>query len=163
MLGLTSLGVLHTAVGVVAVAAGLVAILRDGAISARNLVGRIYVVMTVVTCVTAFGIFEHGGFGKAHGLGVVTLVVLAVAVGAEYADLFGRASPYVETVGYSATLLFHAIPAITEASTRLPPAAPLVASQEAPALRVATVVLLVVFLIGARLQVRRRRAAPGGR
>ncbi len=35
--------------------------------------------MTILTCVTGFGIFQHGGFGKAHMLGIITLVVLAIA------------------------------------------------------------------------------------
>ena len=31
---------------------------------------------TVITCLTGFGIFRHGGFGNPHVLGVVTLIVL---------------------------------------------------------------------------------------
>jgi len=90
-------------------------------------------------------------------LGIVTLVVLAVAAVAGYSRLFGRASPYVETVSYSVTFFFHWIPAIAETSTRLPLGAPLLASPEAPELQAATAALFVVFLIGATLQVRRLR------
>lgn len=111
------------------------------------------------TCATAFGIFQHGGFGNAHVLGVITLVVLGIAAVAGQSHLFGRASRSVETVGYSATFFFHCIPAITETSTRLPPASPLVANADAPALQMATGVLFVAFLVGATLQVRRLRAA----
>jgi uncharacterized membrane protein len=157
MLGLTPLGTIHTAVSLIAMAAGLIALVRDKEISPRNRVGQVYVIMTVLTCLTGFGIFQHGGFGKPHVLGIVTLVVLAVAAVAGYSRLFGRASPYVETVSYSATFLFHMIPAITETSTRLPLGAPLLASPEAPELQAATAALFVVFLIGATLQVRRLR------
>jgi len=159
MLGLTSLGVFHTAISLIALVAGLIALVRDKQISPRNLLGKVYVVTTIVTCVTAFGVFQHGGFGKPHVLGIVTLVVLGVAAVAGNSSLFGRASRYVETVSYSATFFFHLIPTITETSTRLPPGAPLVANADAPALQVATGVLFVAFLIGATLQVRRLRAA----
>jgi hypothetical protein len=91
-------------------------------------------------------------------LGVLTLVVLVVAAVARYSKVFGGGSPYVETISYSATFFFHLIPSITETSTRLPLGAPLVASQEAPELQVATAALFVLFLIGATLQVLQLRA-----
>ncbi|MEP7044500.1 MAG: hypothetical protein ABI843_15650 [Dokdonella sp.] len=158
MFGLTQLGVLHTAISLIAVGAGIVALLREGLITSRDTVGMIYVIATVLTCLTGFGIFQHGGFGKAHLLGVVTLIVLGVAAVAEYTRAFGRLGMQVATVSYSATFLFHWIPAITEASTRLPPGEPLLPSADAPELQIASGVLVVVFLLGALLQLRRLRA-----
>ena len=158
MLGLTPLGTIHTAISLIAVAAGLIALIGDKEISPRNLVGKIYVITTILTCLTGFGIFQHGGFGKPHALGIITLVVLGVAAVAGYTRLYGRASPYIETVSYSATFLFHMIPGITETTTRLPLGAPLLPDADAPALKTATAVLVVVFLIGAAFQVRRIRA-----
>jgi len=147
---LTPLGTFHTAISLIAVVAGVIAFVRDKEISPKNLVGRIYVTTTVITCLTGFGIFQHGGFGKPH--------VLGVAAVAGNSRLFGRASPYVETISYSATFLFHMIPGITETSIRLPLGAPLVANADAPALQVATGVLFAAFLIGATLQVGQLRA-----
>jgi hypothetical protein len=161
MLGLTPLGTIHTAISLIAVAAGFIALIRDKEISPRNRVGQVYVIMTVLTCLTGFGIFEHGGFGKPHVLGIVTLAVLGVAAVAGYTRLYGRASPYVETISYSATFFLHWIPAITETSTRLPLGAPLVANADAPELQAAAGALFVLFLIGATLQVRRLRARLG--
>jgi uncharacterized membrane protein len=158
MFGLTPLGTIHTAISLIAVAAGLIAFVRDKEISPKNWVGKIYIITTVLTCLTGFGIFQHGGFGKPHALGIITLVVLGVAYVAGYTKLYGRLSPYIETVSYSATFLFHLIPGITETTTRLPLGAPLLPNADAPALKVATAVLVVVFLIGAALQVRRLRA-----
>jgi hypothetical protein len=162
MFGLTPLGVIHTAISLIAVAAGLVALIRDREISPRNSLGKIYVLTTVITCLTGFGIFQHGGFGKPHVLGIITLVVLGVAALAGYTKLFGRASPYLETVSYSATFLFHWIPAITETTTRLPLGAPLLANADAPELKTATGVLVVLFLVGATLQVLALRARRAG-
>ncbi len=158
MLGLTPLGTIHTAISLIAVAAGLIALIGDREISPRNLVGKIYLITTILTCLTGFGIFQHGGFGKPHALGIITLVVLGVAAVAGYTRLYGRASPYIETVSYSATFLFNMIPGITETTTRLPLGAPLLPDADAPALKTATAVLVVVFLIGAAFQVRHIRA-----
>jgi uncharacterized membrane protein len=158
MFGLTELGTFHTAISLIAVIAGLIALVRDQAISPKNLAGKIYITATVVTCLTGFGIFQHGGFGKPHVLGIITLLVLAVAAIAGRTKAFGRASPYVETVAYSATFLFQWIPAITETSTRLPLGHPLLASADDPALQAATGVLLLLFLVGAVMQVRSLRA-----
>jgi uncharacterized membrane protein len=81
MFGLTPLGVVHTAMSLVAVAAGFIALVRDRRISPGNMLGKVYVIATALTCLTGFGIFQHGGFGKPHVLGIITLVVLGVAWG----------------------------------------------------------------------------------
>jgi uncharacterized membrane protein len=158
MLGLTPLGTVHTTISLIAVVAGLIALVRDKEITLKNLVGKIYVTTTVITCLTGFGIFQHGGLGKPHVLGIITLAVLGVACMAETSRLFGDASPYVATIGYSATFFFHMIPGITETSTRLPLGAPLAANPDEPALQAAVGVMFIVFLIGATLQVRQLRA-----
>src|SRR6267154_3809253 len=118
--GLTYLGVFHTILSFIALGVGAVALIRDGKIDWDNMTGKIYVITTMIVCLTGFGIFQHGGFGKPHALGVVTLIVLGVAFAAGYTKLYGRLSPYIETVSYSATFLFHLIPGVTETTTRLP-------------------------------------------
>ncbi len=157
--GLTTLGVVHTAISLVAVVAGFIAFARYKEITLRTLAGRWYVWTTVLTCLTGFGIFQHGGFGKPHALGIITLVALAVAAAAGKRKLGGW-SRYIEAVAYSATFLFHWIPAITETSTRLPLGAPWLASPEAPELKAATGVLLVLYLVGVTLQILRLRGQP---
>jgi uncharacterized membrane protein len=158
--GLTQLGVIHTLISLIAVAAGILALVRYKEISPKTLAGKVYVITTVLTCVTGFGIFQHGGFGKPHALGIITLVVLGLAAFAGSTKVFGRAARYVETISYSATFLFHWIPAITETTTRLPLGNPLLPNADAPELQVAAGVLFVVFVIGAALQARRIYAKP---
>src|SRR5882724_4429246 len=120
MLGLTTLGVFHTAISLVAVAAGFFALVRDKEISWRNGVGKLYVVTTVITCLTDFGIFQHGRAGKPHALGIITLVALVVAGIAGDSRSFGRIARQVEIVSYSAAFLVDWVPAVTETTTRLP-------------------------------------------
>ena len=91
MFGLTNLGAVHTLISLVAVAAGIVSFVRYGSISLRTSVGLVYVVTTVLTCLTAFGLFRTGAFGPGHAIGVLTLIVLAFAVLVEKGAIAGRA------------------------------------------------------------------------
>jgi len=159
MLGLTTLGIIHTGISLVALAAGMIALARDQEISPRSFVGKLYIWTTVLVCLTGFPIMQHGGFGKPHVLGILTLVVLIVA-GLAGKSRFGRASRYVEVVSYSATFFFHWIPTVVETTTRLPVGAPLITNRDGPELQAATGVLFLLFLIGATLQIRRLRS-PG--
>jgi len=162
MFGLTSLGLVHTALSLVAVIAGAKALLRDREISPATGAGRVYVWFTIATCITGFGIFQHGGFGKPHALGVMTLVVLALAGMARRGWAFGRLARYVATIGYSLTFFFHMVPGLTETLTRLPLGKPLIASPEDPTLQALYGLCFLLFLIGAGLQARRLRATRPG-
>src|SRR2546422_1696272 len=100
MFGLTPLGTFHTAISLIAVVAGFVALARDKEISTRSAAGSLFFWGTVITCLTGFGIFQHGGFGKPHVLGIVTLIVLGVAVGARAASALRRGSRGLSTLGH---------------------------------------------------------------
>ena len=157
MFGLTPLGVVHTAISLVALAAGIWALVRDHRILPGSTLGRVYIWTTVLTCLTGFGIFQHGGFGKPHALGVLTLIVLAVALAAPRVAALGRAAPYLQTLGLSLTFFFHLIPGATETFTRLPMGAPVFSSPEDPTLQKIVGALFLGYVIGAVLQARRLR------
>lgn len=155
---LTVLGAFHTAIGLFAVATGVAAFVRHGAIAPTTSGGRLYVGSTLITVLTGFFIFRHGGFGNPHILGVVTLIVLGVAFAAGQTKAFGRFSTYVETVAYSLSFFLHFIPGTAESLTRLPLGAPLAPNPEAPIVKSIVGVFFVVFLIGATWQVLKLRS-----
>lgn len=159
MLGLTTIGVVHTAVSLVAVAAGIYAFFRDKEILPRNGLGKVYLWTTVFTCLTGFFIFQHGGFGKPHALGIITLLVLALAWVAGSTRVFGRAGRYIEAVSYSLTFFFHMIPGFTETFTRLPVDAPIFSGPDDPSLQKVIGMVFLLFLVGVFLQVMRLRRA----
>jgi hypothetical protein len=84
----------------------------------------------------------------------MTLLALVIGTVAATTKLFGRLSRYVRAVSYSATLLFHSIPAVTDGLLRLPVGDPFATSIEDPVLRTSYVTLLVLFLVGVSLQLR---------
>ncbi len=154
MFGLTPLGIIHTLISLVAVATGAMLLTHNKRIAYGNPTGRIYVWTTIITCLTGFGIYQHGGFGKAHVLGIITLIVLGIAWWAETQNnSFGKRTPYIEVVAYSVTFFFHLVPGVTETATRLPLDAPLASSPEDANIQAAIGVCFLLFLIGATWQV----------
>lgn len=161
MFGITPFGMFHTVVSLIALFAGLIALVRYREIDYGHLLGKVYVWFTIGSCVTGFFIFRHGGFGKPHALGVITLLVLFTALAADRKATFGRLSRYVAAIGYSLTVFFHLIPGFTETATRIPEGRPLVSGPDAPELQAAVGAAFLVFLAVALLQalrIRRQRA-----
>ena len=160
MLGLTALGTIHTLISLVALGAGAVALWRYKEVSSRTASGQMFIGGTVLSCLSGFGIFQHGGFGNPHILAVITLVVLAVALAAERASRFGAWSRYIATVSYSLSVFFHFVPGTVETLTRLPAGAPYLASPDDPKAQPILGFFFLLFLVGATLQLRRLRATP---
>ncbi|GAB2851434.1 hypothetical protein GCM10027277_19650 [Pseudoduganella ginsengisoli] len=149
MSGITLFGTFHTVIGLGAVIAGARALLRDGAIRTTSSMGKVYAGLTLVTSVSALAIFHHGGFGVAHVLALITLATMALAA---LAQRFGKTTAAM--LAWSATYLFHWVPAVTETLTRVPAFGPL--TVESPAVKNAHATLLVLFLAGATWQFLRR-------
>jgi uncharacterized membrane protein len=158
MFGLTQLGAVHTLISLVAVAAGVVCFVRYGAISLRTRAGGVYVVATVLTCITAFGLFRTGAFGPGHAIGVLTLIVLAFAVLVEKRAQVGTTPKAIEVVSYTTTFFLHMIPAINETTTRLPSSAPLASGPNDPVILALVGVALALYVAGAAVQVLRLKA-----
>ena len=162
MFGLTTLGTIHTAISIVAVIAGFVALAQAREITNRTMAGRVFVIGTILTCLTGLPIFRHGGFGPPHALAILTLIVLAVAYAGERSKL-GRVSRYGAVLGYSFSLFLHFIPATVETLTRLPAGAPYLANPDDPKAQPIIGVFFVIFVIGAAMQfLRLRRSRNAG-
>jgi len=148
------LGWFHTAMGIIALVSGGFTLAKFKEISLQTRSGQIYLAATLITAGTALAIFQRGEFGPGHALAVLTLAALAVGTVAATTTLFGKFSRYVRALSYSATLLFHCIPAITDGLLRLPVGDPVLTSIEDPILKMCYMGLLVLFLLGASFQLR---------
>ncbi len=148
------LGWFHTAMGVIALLTGGFTLSRFREIRLQTRSGQVYLAATLVTAATALAIYQRGEFGPGHLLAVMTLLALAVGTVAATTTLFGRFARHVTALGYTSTLLFHCVPAVTDALMRLPVGDPVVASITDPILRTCYLVLLVLYLAGISLQLR---------
>lgn len=154
------IGWFHTVMGVAALVSGVIALIRYKEIGLKSRSGQIYLAATLVTAATALVIYQHGTFGPGHALAILTLLALAVGFVAEKMKPFGKLSRYIQAISYSATLLFHSIPAITDGLLRLPVGDPVLTSIEDPVLKVGYLVLLVLYIVGVTLQIRWIRRHP---
>jgi len=150
---MTLLGWFHTVLGVGAVLSGFYTVAKYRVISLAQPSGKLYALLTLVVAGSALGIYNQGGFGIAHILALLTLAALACGVVMEKTRLFGAASKYFQALGYTSTLLFHMIPAITDFLRRLPIGDPFIDSFEDPLLGQFHLAFLVVFVLGLVSQV----------
>jgi uncharacterized membrane protein len=149
---MTLLGWFHTVLGVLAVLSGFYTLYKYRVISLKEASGKLYIFVTLVVAGSALGIYNQGGFGVAHVLAVLTLIALAGGVIMEKTNLFGSFSKYFQALGYTSTLLFHMIPAITDFLRRLPVGDPFIDSFEDPLLINFHLAFLIIYLVGIILQ-----------
>ena len=147
------LGWLHTILGIGALMSGFYTLIKYRVVTLAHQSGKLYVLLTLIVAGTALGIYNQGGFGIAHNLAVLTLVALAGGVVMEKTRLFGSLSKYCQALGYSSTLLFHMIPAITDFLRRLPVGDPFIDTLEDPLLRQFHLAFLAIFVVGIIAQV----------
>ena len=145
---MTMLGWFHTVLGVVAVLSGFYTLYKYRMISMKEGSGKLYVYVTLLVAGSALGIYNQGGFGIAHILAVLTLIAIAGGVIMEKVKLFGSFSKYFQALGYTSTLLFHMIPAITDFLRRLPVGDPFVDSLEDPLLINFLLAFLLIYFVG---------------
>lgn len=147
------LGWFHTILGIGALVSGFYTLIKYRVVTLAHRSGKLYALLTLIVAGTALGIYNQGGFGIAHNLAVLTLVALAGGVVMEKTRLFGSFSKYCQALGYSSTLLFHMIPAITDFLRRLPVGDPFIDTLEDPLLRQFHLAFLAIFVVGVIAQV----------
>jgi uncharacterized membrane protein len=149
---ITLFGWFHTIIGIAALLTGVYSLVKYKVIRLRQASGKTYVMCTLITATSALGIYHQGGFNPAHMLAILTLLALLVGTVAEKTGVFGKLSPYLQAASFSATFLFHMIPAITDGLMRLPVDSPIVTTIEDPLLRGFYLAFLVAYLVGLSAQ-----------
>ena len=77
---LSVLGIIHTIISVLAIIVAVMALFRHGKINPGEGAGRLYVILTIITCLTGFPIMKTGHPSAGHVLGIIILVILPIAV-----------------------------------------------------------------------------------
>ncbi|MEM7277475.1 MAG: hypothetical protein AAF385_05050 [Pseudomonadota bacterium] len=145
---ITLLGWFHTIIGVIALVAGFYTLAVNKIITLRQHAGQIYLALTFITAITALMIYNQGGFGPAHILAILTLLALVAGFLVTRISALTKIAAYFQAFCFSATLLFHMIPAITDGLLRLPVGDPILTTIHDPLLRKFYLLFLVTFLVG---------------
>lgn len=149
---MTWLGWFHTIMGAIAILTAAYTLYQHRVIRAADAPGRAYLLMTLLVAGSALAIYNQGGFGVGHWLAVLTLIALFAGYVFERFAPIGKLSIYLQTGAYSATVLFHMIPAITDFLRRLPVGDPFVDSLDAPLVRGFHLAFLAAFVLGVLAQ-----------
>ena len=134
MAEITLVGWFHTILGILSIGTVIYTIAKYKIIKSTTRSGQIYLIATLITAISALTIFQNGGFNIAHLLAIATLLAVVVGWLAEKKRIVGGLSPYLQAASYSATFLFHMIPAITDGLRRLPVNDPVVTDVADPLL-----------------------------
>ena len=156
-MGLSNLGIFHTIIGIIAIIAGLVSFVKYGKINLAGLSGKIYFYGTIITSLTALGIFRHGGFNPGHA-GSILVCILVLAAFVLFARKKGNNSArYFEDFCLSFSFFLSLLPTVNETFTRIPIGHPLAKDIKDPVIGRTLLVLFILFITGFVYQFRKQR------
>ena len=160
-LGMTTLGALHSIISLVGIISGFVVVF--GMFDAKRLDGwtATFLVTTVATSVTGFA-FPFGVWLPSHKIGILSLVVLAVAIVARYVRHLAGAWRWMYVVCSLVALYFNVFVLVVQLFRRVTVLQQLAPTQSEPPFAVAQIVVLLFFVwIGVRAVKELSAAADG--
>ena len=146
MSGMTAFTIVHVVLSLVGIVSGLVVV--AGLISARRLDGwtLLFLVTTVATSVTGFGFpFDH--LLPSHVVGLISLVVLAVAILARYLRHLAGAWRTAYVIGTVLALYLNVFVLIVQAFRRVPALAAMAPTQSEPPFLFAQLLVMALFVV----------------
>ena len=155
---LSVLGIIHTAISIIALLVAFYALFRSGKLDPATGPGKLYIWLTVLTCVTAFPIMKTGHFTPGHYVAITILTLLPLGVYVKSLRIFGKLADYVQIIFLSTTLFLSMIPTIVETLTRLPISHPLADGPNAPIIQNGLTALALLYFIGVIYQLVKLRA-----
>ncbi|MGZ3754365.1 MAG: hypothetical protein ACXVAY_00100 [Mucilaginibacter sp.] len=150
---LSILGIIHTAISILAILAAIATLFSYGKITPTTGPGKLYILLTIITCVTGLPIMKTGHPTGGHYLGILILILLPIGIYAKPLRIFGKLADYAQVIILSATLFFSFVPAIIETLTRLPISHPLADSPNSPIVQTGLLILVFLFITGVLYQV----------
>jgi hypothetical protein len=156
-MSLATYTLVHVLISLVGIASGLVVLF--GLITARRLEGwtALFLATTVATSVTGFGFpFDH--LLPSHIVGLLSLVVLAIAIAARYAFHLRGAWRHVYVVSAVLALYLNVFVLVVQSFLKIPAFRALAPKQTEPPFVVSQGIVLVLFVVLAVVAAIRFRA-----
>ena|SRR5450755_2945850 len=138
--------IIHTLISLVAIFAGF--FILFGLLTGKRLDGwtKFFLTTTVLTSATGFG-FPFHGFTPAIGLGIISLLVLAIAIYARYPKHMAGAWRWIYVVTAIAGFYFNFFVGVVMTFRRVPTLHELAPQQTEPAFVNTQLAVLAVFVI----------------
>jgi hypothetical protein len=137
---------IHVVISLVGIGSGFVVMF--GLLAGKLLNGwtALFLASTVATSVTGF-FFPFHGFTPAHAVGIISLLVLTVAILARYSFHLAGAWRWIYVVGAMVALYFNVFVAIVQAFQKVPALKALAPTQSEPPFLFTQLVALTLFVI----------------
>jgi hypothetical protein len=150
---------IHVVISLIGIASGFVVLF--GLLTGRRMGGwtALFLVSTVATSVTGFG-FPLKHFGAPHWVGVISLVVLAVAIFARYIRHLAGAWRWIYVVGAVVSLYLNIFVGVVQAFQKIPALSAVAPTQTEPPFMLTQLVVLALFILLAIVAARKFRIAP---
>jgi hypothetical protein len=145
ILGMTTFTLLHVVLSLIGIFSGFV--VAFGLLAAKRLDGwtALFLLSTVATSITGF-LFAFHGFLPSHGVGIVSLVVLAFAILARYAFHLDGAWRRVYVISAMIALYFNVFVLIAQLFQKVPALKAMAPTQSEPPFLATQVVLMALFV-----------------
>jgi len=158
-LSIESFTILHVAISLIGIVSGLIVLF--GMLRARRLPGwtALFLATTVLTSVTGF-MFPINGLTPAIVVGVISIVILAIALMALYVKHLSGAWRWIYVTTALAALYLNAFVLIVQSFQKVPALQKLAPTQSEPPFSVTQGVVLVAFLVLGTMAARRFRPGP---
>ena len=149
---------IHVIISLAGIVSGLVVVY--GLLTAKPLNGwtALFLVTTIATSVTGFGFPIHK-FGPPHVVGVLSLIVLAIAVVARYWFRLAGAFRWIYVVTAIMALYFNVFVGVVQAFDKIASLKALAPTQKEPPFAIAQGAVLVIFIVLGVLATKRFRPA----
>ena len=150
---------LHVLISLIGIGSGLVVMF--GFITGKRLdnLTAVFLTTTVLTSVTGFGFpFDH--LLPSHILGIISLVVLAIAIPARYVFNLADSLRWIYVVGASMALYLNVFVLIAQLFMKVPALRALAPTQSEPPFLVAQLLVLLIFVGLTILAVKRFHLQP---
>jgi hypothetical protein len=149
----------HVLISLVGIGSGLVVVF--GLLAGKRLDGwtALFLVTTVATSVTGFGFpFDH--LLPSHKVGIISLIVLAVAIPARYAFHLAGAWRWIYVVAAVIALYLNVFVLIVQSFEKVPTLKAMAPTQSEPPFLIAQLVVMALFIVLATFAVKRFRVLP---
>jgi hypothetical protein len=157
ILGMTPFTLFHVVLSLIGILSGLVVLY--GLLNSKHLNGwtAVFLASTLATVVTGF-FFPFVGFLPSHGVGIVTLLVLAAVIPALYAFRLAGAWRWIYVAGAVLALYLNVFVLVVQLFLKVPALHAIAPTQADPPFAIAQGVVLLLFVGFGFLALRRFRA-----
>jgi len=151
--------IIHVLISLVGIFTGLIVLF--GMLAGKRLDGwtKWFLVTTVLTSVTGF-FFPFHGFTPAIGLGIISLLVLAIAIYARYPRQLAGHWRWIYVVDAVISLYFNVFVGIVQSFEKIPALTAMAPTQTEPPFKLTQLVVLALFIVLGIVAAIRFRPAP---